>query len=150
MESPLSDSSVLQRSRSPIFPIFPHVALQYESCTAAELFSQPNNSPELNGNATGLEFSVGSLSILSLADVPAKSAECPAVEASLHMLTLHHQCNGPILWMRGRKTEADLRLPSHDTLWTCVGSLGEALEMSIVVPPKGREMDPVAQKPGVY
>lgn len=52
--------------------------------------------------------------------------------------------------MWGRKTGPDLRLPSHDTLWTCVGSLGEALEMSIVVSPRGREMDPVAQKPRVY
>lgn len=52
----------------------------------------------------GLEYSVGSLPILSLVDVPAKPAECPAAEASLHMLTLYHQCIGPVLLMWvGRK-----------------------------------------------
>lgn len=42
-----------------------------------------------------LKFSVGSLLILSLADVPAK----PAVEANLYMLILYHLCNGHILLM---------------------------------------------------
>lgn len=38
----------------------------------------------------------------SLTDALAKSAECPAAEASLPMLTLDHQCKKPILltWER--------------------------------------------------
>ena len=42
---------------------------------------------------------MGSPPILSLTDVPAKSAEGPAAEASLHVLTLYHQCNGPVSLM---------------------------------------------------
>lgn len=41
--------------------------------------------------------------------------------------------------MRGRRT--DLGLPSHDMSWGCVGSLGEALERSIVAPSTCRQIN---------
>lgn len=44
-----------------------------------------------------LEFSVDSPPV-----PPAKPAECPIAEASLHMLTLYHQCNGPV-YSSGKK-----------------------------------------------
>lgn len=37
--------------------------------------------------------------MLSLTDVPAKPVTCPAAEASLHMLTLRHRRDGPVLLM---------------------------------------------------
>lgn len=46
----------------------------------------------------GLWFSVDSLPILSLINVPIESAKCPAAEVSLHVSTLYHQCNGPFSW----------------------------------------------------
>lgn len=61
--------------------------------------------------------------------------ECPAAEASLHILTLYHQCNGPVLLMWGRRTGTGLGLPSHNILWDCTGSLGETVKRSIDAPP---------------
>ena len=87
--------------------------------------------------------------IVSLTDVPAKSAECPAAEASLYMSTLYCQCNGLILVIWERRTGTGLGLPSQDIWWGCAGSLGEVLEKSIVAPPTWRQIDLVAQWPGV-
>ena len=88
--------------------------------------------------------------ILSLTYVPAKSAESLAAEANLHILTLYHQCSGPILMMWGTRIGTDLRLPSHDILWGCADSLGEALEKSIVASPTQRQIDLVTQCPVLY
>ena len=51
------------------------------------------------------EFSIGLLYILSFADVPAKPARCPGVEANLYVLKLYHQYNDPIspMWEREQK-----------------------------------------------
>ena len=71
---------------------------------------------------------MGSLPILSLTDVPEKSAECLAAEASLYMKTLCHQCNGLILLIRGRTTRTDLWIASHDVLWGCARALWKYLK----------------------
>lgn len=56
----------------------------------------------------------GFTAILSLADVPEKSAECPAVEASLPMLTLYHPCHGPIsLMWDGEQERCQVTIPRH-------------------------------------
>lgn len=91
---------------------------------------------------------MGSLPILSFVYVLAKSEECPAAEASLHMLTVYHQCNRPILLVWGRRTGADLGLPSCGILWGCAGSLGEAFETSTVVLPMWQQIDLLAKQSG--
>ena len=61
-----------------------------------------------------------SLPIPSFTDVPAKPAECPVAEASLHMSTLCNPCNGPILLIWGRRTWTGLQ-----TLHICACGLEE-------------------------
>lgn len=51
-----------------------------------------------------LEFSVSSLPVFFLANVPANSVEHPAAEVSFPLLSLYHQCNETILLMWGRRT----------------------------------------------
>lgn len=88
---------------------------------------------------------MGVVPLLSLADDPTKSAECPTSEASFYMLTLYHQYYRPILLMG--KTGTGFRLPSHDIWWDCAGNLGEALDRLIVIPPTWQQIDLSYQKP---
>ena len=95
--------------------------------------TKPDN-PKALQQCLGLEFSVDSLSILSITDVPVKPAGCPEAEANIHMLVLHHQCNGSILSM-GRRTGTALRLLLQDILWDSAGSLRKVLERFVSIPP---------------
>lgn len=67
-------------------------------------------TPKTLVSCLGLQFSVVSLLILSLADVPAKLAGYPAAEANLYVLILYDQCNGPILLVWG---EEQRQVPSY-------------------------------------
>lgn len=72
----------------------------------------------------------GPLSVHCLTDAPAKLAGCLAAEASLYMFTIHHQCNGSILLIWGRRTGTGPQLPPHDIWWCYAKALGEHLKGS--------------------
>lgn len=93
----------------------------------------------------GLEFSISPLPIFSFTDTPGKSAECPAAEAGLPMLTLYHQCKGLILLIWGRRTGTGSSYYPM-TQWGCASSFGGTLERFITVPHTWRQIDLSYQK----
>lgn len=57
----------------------------------------PNQMTPKNFTAVPGPFQWVHFPIFSLADVPAKPAECRTAEASIHILMSYHQSNGPVL-----------------------------------------------------
>lgn len=76
---------------------------------------------------------MGALPIFSLADVPAKPAECRTAEASIHILMSYHQSNVPVLLM----WEGEEGQDSSYHLMTYCGL--KSLERSIITPPLPHE-----------
>ena len=68
---------------------------------------------------------MASLPLFSLTDVPRKSAECSAAEASLHVNILPSRSWAHFIDV-GRITGTELTLPSHDIWWRWAGDIREA------------------------
>lgn len=65
----------------------------------------------------------------SLTDVPETSAEGPEAEASLHMLTLYHPCNG--------SSFTDVGKEYKDKSWAPIPTCGGAVQVTMGKPLKG-------------
>ena len=119
-----------------------------QACTLSNTASEitcilpDQTTPKLYWQCPDLEFSRDSWHIFSLADVPAKSAGCcPATEANIHMLTLHHQCNGSIWLMQDGEQGHILSYHPMTYYETMQVALGKHLKGSLVsLPHEGKSI----------
>lgn len=100
---------------------------------------QQNNSPKLYHVAWALNF-LWARHPSSPLPMLAKSAECPAAQASLYIQHNIINVRGLFYWC-AKENRGRSQATIHDIWWGCAGSLGEPLERTTIVPLTWRQID---------